>query len=78
MLFKHHYVRYRGLLVKDLSRLGRKLENLILVDDVAHPVSSQIPTSTEKTEESPSNWHNTLPISTWKGKSKDMELLYLK
>lgn len=33
VLFKYHAVRYRGTLVKDLSRLGRKAEEVILLDD---------------------------------------------
>ena len=33
VLFKYHAVRYRGTLLKDLSRIGRKLEEMILIDD---------------------------------------------
>lgn len=69
VLYRHHFTRYQELLVKDISRLGRSPNNVVLVDAVEGRGAKGIGVSQQI------NILNLLPISLWKGQSQDREIL---
>lgn len=62
-LFREACTRYREGYVKDLSRLGRDLNHVIIIDNMPICYALQL--------------HNAIPIQTWKDDPKDTELLDL-
>jgi len=62
-LFREACTRYKEGYVKDLSRLGRDLNHVIIIDNM--PICYALQP------------HNAIPIQTWKDDPKDTELLDL-
>ena len=62
-LFREHCVSNRGLYIKDLSKLGRNLKDMIIIDN--NPVSYA------------ENEENGIPILTWHYDKNDNELIRL-
>ena len=60
LLCREYWTQLDGTFVKDLSKLGRNLENVILLDNSPNSYSFQK--------------ENGLPISSWYGDSLDREL----
>jgi TFIIF-interacting CTD phosphatase-like protein len=59
-LFRQHAVRVKSGFVKDLSRLGRNLNKVIIVDDTPNNFKFQK--------------DNAIKVGSWKGEFDDNEL----
>ena len=63
-MFRQHAVRVRSGFIKDLSRLGRDLNKVIIVDDTANSFKLQK--------------ENAIKVNSWKGDPNDTELQEVK
>lgn len=61
LLFREHCTFYNGMFVKDMARLGRKLENVIIIDNSPNSYLFQP--------------ENALPSISWFDDKNDYELL---
>ena len=63
-MFRQHAVRVKSGFIKDLSRLGRDLNKVIIVDDTANSFKLQK--------------ENAIKVNSWKGDPNDTELQEVK
>lgn len=64
VLYRWHVTRGRATSVKDLSRIGRKLEKIVFVDDLEENGRLQ--------------QGNHVRVKQWKGEAGDTELIVVK
>lgn len=63
-MFRQHAVRVKSGFIKDLSRLGRDLAKVVIVDDTSNNFKLQK--------------ENAIKVNSWKGDPNDTELFEVK